>query len=258
MRSRSLSGCAPSAMFSGTLQVTHITSSSMSTRSARGAAAEARRRSDQGGEQRREREAARHHSSLPSERVDERLVDRAAPVGDDPPAAVDDERLGDVGRAVASASFVPTSRTLGKLMPYFLTKRSDAGVESSYVTPSTVPAPALCSVRCARSSTGASSRHGMHHDAQKFSTTTLPRRPATDCVARGAEHGQRAARRGRELAAGDRLLDRVVARARDEPVGEQPDERRARRRRRRSGREGASSSLQGRWSIARPEPRAAT
>ena len=34
-----------------------------------------------------------------------------------------------------------------------------------------------------RSRIGASAWQGTHHEAQKFSTTTLPRRAATDCVA---------------------------------------------------------------------------
>ena len=50
------------------------------------------------------------------------------------------------------------------------------------MTPSTVPAPERCSCLCVRSSTGASALHGVHHEAQKFSTTTFPRSPATDCV----------------------------------------------------------------------------
>src|SRR3954468_20149985 len=46
-------------------------------------------------------------------------------------------------------------------------------VTSSTSTPTTVP-PWELSLRCQRSSTGASPRHGPHHEAQKFSTTTLP------------------------------------------------------------------------------------
>ena len=40
--------------------------------------------------------------------------------------------------------------------------------------------PLPASLRCARSSTGASFSHGPHHEAQKFSTTTLPRSWASE------------------------------------------------------------------------------
>src|SRR3954452_16996629 len=44
---------------------------------------------------------------------------------------------------------------------------------SSTSTPTTVASCAL-SLRCQRSRIGASPRHGPHHEAQKFSTTTFP------------------------------------------------------------------------------------
>ena len=88
-------------MFSGILQVTHMTSSSMSTRLAVGAAAGAAPGDEQGGEEREQCEARGPSLRLRERTVEERLVDLAAEEVDDPALAVDDERLGHVVRAVA-------------------------------------------------------------------------------------------------------------------------------------------------------------
>src|SRR3954468_20127848 len=53
-------------------------------------------------------------------------------------------------------------------------KRSASELTSSTSTPTIVPFECVRRF-CQRASTGASPLHGGHHDAQKFSTTTLPR-----------------------------------------------------------------------------------
>ena len=87
-------------------------------------------------------------------------------------------------------------------------------------------AAAPASLRCARSSTGASFSHGPHHEAQKFSTTTLPRSCGQRAAAPAVEHRQRHPRagRGRPLPLAHRGVQRRVVAPRHHAVDQQPDE----------------------------------
>src|SRR3954447_26511915 len=58
-------------------------------------------------------------------------------------------------------------------------KRSASELTSRTSTPTIVP-PARDRVFCQRERTGASPLHGGHHEAQKLSTTTLPRYEESD------------------------------------------------------------------------------
>ena len=100
------------------------------------------------------------------------------------------------------------------------------------------------SLRCARSSTGASFSHGPHHEAQKFSTTTLPRSSASERRPGAVERRQRHPRAGRRRPL-PACAPRSPARCRRAaPPRRRPAARRGRppARRRRWGRRSASRS----------------
>ena len=77
-----------------------------------------------------------------------------------------------------AAIFFDGSRKVGNVICRSRKNFSYAAASSSTLTPSTItPRPAIC--WCSRSSDGISSTQGAHHVAQKFSTTTRPRRSAS-------------------------------------------------------------------------------
>ena len=222
-------------MFSGTLHVTHMTSSSTSLNDVRGvaarAAAAARARRQQRGEGERERRAARLMRTAPPapRRVEERLVDLAARDGDDPALAVEHERLGQLRRAElrGELQLVVAQRRVAQAV---LRGRTRASRRRSPCRSRrrTVP-PAGARARWVRSRAGASRRHGSHQEAQKFRTTTRPRRSARIVRRPPSSGGSPTARPGASgrWPALDRAVQRGVVLPRDDAVGQEPDERRA-------------------------------
>ena len=71
------------------------------------------------------------------------------------------------------------SRTAGNVKRYCV-KNVRAGVTRSWVSTPTTMRPCGRNSRHTDSSCGASARHGMHHDAQKLSTTACPRNATSD------------------------------------------------------------------------------
>src|SRR5271156_2215092 len=69
--------------------------------------------------------------------------------------------------------FLEGSRKVGKLMPNSFRNLAYASGSSSMLPPSTTPFRELMYC-CKRIIDGVSFTHGGHHEAQKFSTTTLP------------------------------------------------------------------------------------
>src|SRR4051794_6631335 len=94
------------------------------------------------------------------------------------------------------ASFSRSSRTFGHVDFCCLTNAWEASGASLYVTPKTVPLCVFSRRFWTFSRTGASALHGSHHDAQKFSTTTLPPRSASPVVPPPARFGSRTATPG--------------------------------------------------------------
>ena len=224
MTVRCWSACGDSAMFSGTLQVVHMTSSSTSGSVVRGSAASAGR-GRSASEDEHERGAARPHAPTRSSAssTNSCAPGRARPRRPGPRG----RRRTTRGRRVvpnSSPSSPSTSRRLGNEIPYSRMNafESSRGVVDGHAEHRA--ALAFSSRGCARSSSGASSLHGSHHEAQKFTITGLPRQSASD-ASPPASSGSARVGAARLLARLDRVVERRRPARPDDAVDQQRDQR---------------------------------
>ena len=161
------------------------------------------------------RRGRRRRASRPAQRSrDERVepledlvarVDPTADLADDAARAVDDERLGERRHAVVAERVRPARRGRSGTSSRSSRERPRVALEVVRSRRPTTTSPASRYSRHAASSTGASSLHGSHQEAQKLTITALPRSDderelAVAVEARQRERGRRRRRAARDLA----------------------------------------------------------